>query len=709
MIALKKGVFFSLLLIKLTTLFGQSIVMSQDTIDNDVVKELDEVVITGKRPVIQFKNGASIVNVNKSYLKNFNKVSSVFSHLPDMMVSPTGEISMFGKPRVIFYINDILAVSQQQIKVLKPSDIDKIEIIKEPGAEYSASVDAVIKIYLLKDRDENFNLILNNNTSFGRKISNDINLSLFIQKGKISQYLTYCNDFSNSLQYDKSGTYTYFENQYYISQTELTKNHKVKDNDLFYSIDYAADERNTIGFQFSGIIHRWIMDYYGMQTIKRDDFLEGQRLIDNLEDEFTRLYNFSLNYENKISAKQSFSIISDYAFSNVDLINDVNEQHVENYDNKNQLRIISTGKYDIFSAHPVYKLSNKKAGITVGSKYSFMKTLSDVNYSISDEMDYNNIKEHLGALYAMGNVRLKSLNFRLGLRGEYADWRVEADNNNNNYGRKNWNFFPNVMVENKFSESVNLTATYRTSIRRPSFYQLNPQVIYRDSLNYITGNPKLKPRISDIFALHLNIPRLYFYLGYNIHENYIIMENIQDKDRPGVVIGSYDNLDKKISSLNGSVAYSYDHDFFSGTASLNIDKPFTKILFEDSPLELNKMTWMFKLSGNINFTKITSMNFSFRYNSKGNDGNIYHKSSTNNFTVGFDQYALKKRLLISLTIADLFHGSNANWKLYSNNICEEMYSNNDSRRLIISLEYKFGKSDKTIRKKSANTDNINRM
>ena len=125
-----------------------------------------------------------------------------------------------------------------------------------------------------------------------------------------------------------------------------------------------------------------------------------------------------------------------------------------------------------------------------------------------------------------------------------------------------------------------------------------------------------------MIAVHINIPRLYFSLGYQIHKNHIIMEDIQDKNRPGVVIGSYSNLKNKIKSLNGSMAYSYDYDFFTGTASLNINKPFSEIQFEGMPLSLNKMSWMFKLTGNVDFTKTTSLNFSFRYNSKGNYVNI---------------------------------------------------------------------------------------
>jgi hypothetical protein len=702
MIALKKGLYFFLFLIKITSVFGQNIVILQDTISNNISKELDEVVIKGKRPVMQFKHDKLILNVNRSYLKNFNKISSVFSHIPDMIVSTTGEISMFGRSRVIFFINDIAVVSQSQVKALKPSDIDRIEIIKEPGSEYSASADAIIKIYLLKDRNEDFSLIINNNTSFGRKVSNDVNLSLFTQKKKISQYLTYYNDFSKFKQYDISGTYTYFENQYYISQRDITTEDIIKENNIFYSIDYSADESNTIGLQFSGIIERDISNDCGTQTIKLNDILENKRLLDNIEDESKQLYNLSLNYENKMNPNRLFSIISDYAFSNVELNNDANERQI-NSEYKTHSRIISNAKYNIFSVNPIYKLSNKKNEIIIGAKYSFMKTLSDVDYIIPNKIDYNNINEHLVAFYAAGTLQLNSSYFRLGLRSEYADLKVKTDN------KSGWDFFPNIIIGNKFSESINLTATYRTSIKRPTFNSLNPQVIYRDSLYYITGNPKLKSSIYHIVALSLNIPRLYFYLGYHVYKNYIIMEDIQDENRPGVVIGSYGNLDKKISSLNGSVAYSYDYEFFSVTASMNINKPFSKILFEGKPLELNKMIWMFKFSGNIEITQTTSMNFSFRYTSKGNSGNIYYRSPSNNFTLGFEQYALKKRLLISLSITDIFHGNNAKWESYSNNIRYEMYPNNDSRRLIISLEYKFGKSDKTIREKSANSDNINRM
>jgi len=89
----------------------------------------------------------------------------------------------------------------------------------------------------------------------------------------------------------------------------------------------------------------------------------------------------------------------------------------------------------------------------------------------------------------------------LGLRTEYTDLDLDqatsATRASNNY----LNWIPSAFATYKLSDKSNLRFAYSHRLRRAAANQLNPFVVYVDELNETSGNPMLKPVQTDSFEI----------------------------------------------------------------------------------------------------------------------------------------------------------------------------------------------------------------
>jgi len=90
---------------------------------------------------------------------------------------------------------------------------------------------------------------------------------------------------------------------------------------------------------------------------------------------------------------------------------------------------------------------------------------------------------------------------QLGLRAEYTDMDLKQVTTGIETGNTYLNWMPSAYATYKLAEKTNLRFSYAHRIRRPGANELNPFVVYRDELNESSGNPLLKPVQTDSFEV----------------------------------------------------------------------------------------------------------------------------------------------------------------------------------------------------------------
>lgn len=175
-------------------------------------------------------------------------------------------------------------------------------------------------------------------------------------------------------------------------------------------------------------------------------------------------------------------------------------------DADNRTRIVDyTGDYE----RPL----DNDAILKVGYKISDTKSEFDNRYydfdlasgapSVNDRLtNVFELDQRVAALYGSYQWKLSERwGAQLGLRGEYTDMKLEQATSRIEASNDYLNWVPSAFATYKLGDRTNLRLAYAHRIRRPSANELNPFVAYRDEFNEASGNPYLKPVKTDSFEL----------------------------------------------------------------------------------------------------------------------------------------------------------------------------------------------------------------
>lgn len=116
---------------------------------------LAETVITAARPVFRLKGGKLETSVRQTLLASLNDANDVLKHIPGLRSSDEG-YTVFGKGTPVIYIDNRLLQDNSELQRLSAADIEKVELITNPGAEYDATVKAVVRIRTVRNKRDSF-------------------------------------------------------------------------------------------------------------------------------------------------------------------------------------------------------------------------------------------------------------------------------------------------------------------------------------------------------------------------------------------------------------------------------------------------------------------------------------------------------------------------------------------------------------------------
>ena len=162
----KKGT-FKIIIRQLGNLFYEkNIEINNLNIDLGVIsfdnsKQLNEVVITVKKKLIEKKSDRLIYNVQSSVFSNGVSGDELLKNIPRIDPNSDG-LKIIGKSNVLIMIDDrIMNISGEDLrnylKTLRSENIEKIEIITNPSAKYDASGNSgLINIKLKKKTNLGF-------------------------------------------------------------------------------------------------------------------------------------------------------------------------------------------------------------------------------------------------------------------------------------------------------------------------------------------------------------------------------------------------------------------------------------------------------------------------------------------------------------------------------------------------------------------------
>src|SRR4030095_10056660 len=90
----------------------------------------------------------------------------------------------------------------------------------------------------------------------------------------------------------------------------------------------------------------------------------------------------------------------------------------------------------------------------------------------------------------------------------------------NEVGNSYWNLLPFANINKTWSDDLNITLSYRRTIRRPGINELNPTIDFSDPYNIRYGNFRLEPSLSHNFdfVIGRTKPRYFVNIGFGYNK-----------------------------------------------------------------------------------------------------------------------------------------------------------------------------------------------
>ena len=114
-------------------------------------KKLEEAVIVGQRLKGEEKVDRTVFTINDDVRKASTTALDALKHIPSVTVDFQNNVSLEGSSNIQFYVDGILR-NKEYVAQLKPEQIDKVELITNPGVKYDADISGVINIILKKEK-----------------------------------------------------------------------------------------------------------------------------------------------------------------------------------------------------------------------------------------------------------------------------------------------------------------------------------------------------------------------------------------------------------------------------------------------------------------------------------------------------------------------------------------------------------------------------
>ncbi|HET6768309.1 MAG TPA: outer membrane beta-barrel protein [Chitinophagaceae bacterium] len=634
---------------------------------------LADVTVVAKKPLYEQKIDRLVINVAASITAAGSTALDVLERSPGVIVNRFSNLlSINGKGGVIVMINGKrnymnMSAVIQMLSGMPSSNIERIEIITTPPANFDADGNAgIINIVLKKNNQFGTNGSYSLMAGYNKGEQNRLSMNMNHRSGKINLFGNYSYSRDRAYQlwsnyHAVTGNGVFMENYSENNRHSLTWQHDVQ-----AGMDYEINKKTIIGGLITGNYRHWSMVADNDALVSKDNSLDTVVDIVNNELHTTRSYGINLNLQHSFKPDEKLSLNFDYLDYYDNNPNDYNNAYsnannVFAYDEKVKSSKKTPLKFWIGAADYEKKLS-KKINMEAGLKGTTSRLTNDVqvatllqNHWLTDSAlsGYHKLKEYIGAAYSSFSITLnEKTSIKAGLRYEYASSVLGTATLKSIVDRHYSNLFPTFFFLHKINDSNSVNFSYSRRIWRPSFADLAPWVIFSDPKTFQTGNPALLPSISD----GINVSYTY--------RNKIVTLSYDYTTNP---INNQPALDENINRLVNTVTNSKSFQNFY----INLALPFTITKWWSMQNNLS-VGWRrsnsfykenikqdfvgFYVYGTQTFKlpKDISLELSGFYNTGGGWG-LYTFSSLGSLDFGAQKKFEKKKSTLSLTIRNILN------------------------------------------------------
>lgn len=687
--------------------------------------DLEEITVTADRAMVEVKPDRTVFNVQGTINSVGEDALALMRKAPGVIVDNNENISVLGRSGVqIFVDGKRLPLSGDQLtgylKNLTAEQIDRIDIISNPGAKYDAEGNAgIIDIRMKRDKNLGANGSLSG--TYGKGLYENYNIA-----GTANYRNKAINIFANGGIGRRVGYHEiiFLNFQNGIITDEVNEFVNTSDNlNLRLGTDFFIGKKHTLGFLAT--LGQSTTDGLSNARIALSDestpsIIDSILIANNNSDAANDFNTYNVNYQFEIDKDQSLNIDLDYgSYKNESQRTQPNE-----YFNATEDTILTKitaffdtpTNIDIYTARFDYE--NKLAGGKVGLGAKYSQVVSDNTFLHFDEINSVNIlnnersneftyNEKVFAGYLSYNRPInQKWSFSAGLRAEHTDAigdlttylaSLQEPPVEQNY----LSWFPNAGLTWNVAQGKTFNLNYARRINRPDYKVLNPFRNRLSELSYEKGNPRLSPEIVNNVELGYTLNYRYnFKLAYSVTEDQITRLIGPDDIDPRAGFITWANLsEQKVLNFNVSAPMqpAKKWTMYTNLSASYIDNQAD--YGDGAVVDVQAFSYSIYQQHTFQLPSKFKAEVSGYFSGPGVWGGVFKYRSNWSLNLGIQRKFFNDQMNVRLSANDIFFQSGWEGESAFNGLRSEGSGNWDSRRVSISISHNFGNQNVKSRKR----------
>jgi iron complex outermembrane receptor protein len=685
-----------------------------EVILSEAVNFLGEVTVVAKRPLIRQDGERTIVDP-EPMLGSVTNTFELLTATPGLFVDQDGGVFLGSSTPAVIYINgreqrlssnDIASI----LKSLPPDNILRIEIIRNPSTKYdAASSGGVVNVVLKKGvkigRFGSTNIGFNQ----GRQGNRFGGLNLY-NTGSNSGYYLNLNVNQDALIDDLTAERR--SNAAFVLKQAGNTERVAKNG--YIGFGYNQEFTDKWSFTYDGRLNGSISNsttdfnnrtesFDGKELSVMQNLVEDRAPFTGHNHDFGGVYkldtaNSNINF--KISAGQSW--------------NDV-EQNYDNiftfplFPSISGLGDIDRERKYLMSQMDITKQFTKDFRLETGLKSNLQKFESNADFKIKNGEEYisdiarNNayiFNESLFAAYGqVSNNFENKISLTTGARLETTDMSgLQQIPSDTSFKVKRADLFPFLFLSRELIKiagySMKGFLTYRKTLSRPGYQNLNPAVRVIDNYNYQAGNPGLRPQFTNNVEFKIGFDDVeVLAFGKNYTSGIISNVLYNDPENPDLTVNTFDNIgktDETYFKFTGALPPVFKYFFVLGGQYNHLKY---NGLYNGAPISFTRGSWQFFTFHRYKITPNTTITMQGFLLHKG-QRNLTELGNFGQLNFGLNQKFLDKKLTVSIYARDVFRTMTTSFRLAQANILFAGEQYRDNQRYGATIRYNFGVSPK---------------
>lgn len=670
---------------------------------DSLVRELGEVVVTARAQSTRLVGNSLVSTIAGTPLAELGNALDVLSQLPMIKVSDD-EVSIHGKGSPLIYIDNRPVSDGFDLRTLRSRNIRNVELILAPGAEYDATVGAVLKITTRRTFIEGLSLDDELQGKAARSLTGYeiLNLRYFF-RSSTELFATGLAAHNNSVMRGATVNSLDYEGQ----PTVVGSSQSIRRPSNNLSAKFGFNQ--TFGSLSFGAWYK-VLREDGHFSNQGSEWLDDNPLIErNITKRISGTNHYSQYYLDKSFASggrihfdgslidRNTRSATTTAYTLSDLYPDVS----------------STQRYDsrLYAGKLTYSMPLSKGSLVVGTEDSY--TTTRVDYRMLNEEIGSYIPSALSEVaqtslagFASYSAGFGKLGLTAGLRYEYKNFSYRLDGKRDDSLSRRDNFVtPDISLSYDFSGdgSKSLSLSYKSFTELPPYSSLSDGLSYTGIHEIEGGNPALRDGRSHQLQL----------LG--MMGDFMMQATFRRSfDTYGFIKRIYpaDNLQLIFQPVNFNVSAAWVYfvwqrriGCWQPVLTLGVNPQWLEVGGEkyDKPV----YAWFFDNTLSLPFGILLTANL------YGQSSGYIHtqlmESKPLMMDAGIQKSFLGKSLTVKLSASNIFNSRRDGWRLRSYGVDMIKRQTYDNRYIALTLSYSFQPRKSSYKGSDAASSEINRL